>query len=95
MTERVISGFRGDAVFMYAPKTNFAQAQSFIDALENFHIRLICLIDPENAASQRVAQRVGMGIERRVDGITGGNFPTLIYSIRKNIPRGESIETRF
>ncbi len=34
----IISGFRGDAIFMYAPVTNFVQAQSFIEALENFYI---------------------------------------------------------
>ena len=45
--------------------------------------RLICLIDPENIASQRVAERIGMTLERKVDGIDGDNFPTLIYSIDK------------
>jgi uncharacterized protein YndB with AHSA1/START domain len=34
----LISGFRGDAIFMYAPETNFVQAQSFIEALENFYM---------------------------------------------------------
>jgi hypothetical protein len=34
----IISGFRGDAIFMYVPETNFVQAQSFIEALENFYI---------------------------------------------------------
>jgi RimJ/RimL family protein N-acetyltransferase len=43
--------------------------------------RLICLIDPENIASQNVAKRIGMTLERRVDGIAGDKFPTLIYSI--------------
>jgi len=43
--------------------------------------RLICLIDPENIASQKVAERIGMTLERRVAGIAGDNFPTLIYSI--------------
>jgi RimJ/RimL family protein N-acetyltransferase len=43
--------------------------------------RLICLIDPANNASQKVAERIGMSLERRVDGIAGDNFPTLIYSI--------------
>ena len=42
--------------------------------------RLICLIDPENTASQRVAERIGMRLERKVDGIDGDNFPTLIYA---------------
>ena len=45
--------------------------------------RLICLIDPENTASQNVAKRIGMTLERRVDGIAGDNFPTLIYSITR------------
>ena len=34
----VISGFRGDAIFMYVPETNFVQPQSFLEALENFYI---------------------------------------------------------
>lgn len=45
--------------------------------------RMICLIDPENIASQRVAEKTGMSLERKVDGIDGDNFPTLIYSISK------------
>jgi len=45
--------------------------------------RLICLIGPENIASQKVAERIGMTLERRVDGIAGDNFPTLIYAIEK------------
>jgi RimJ/RimL family protein N-acetyltransferase len=47
--------------------------------------RLICLIDPENIASQCVAQKIGMSLEKRVDGIAGDNFPTLIYSISKQV----------
>jgi RimJ/RimL family protein N-acetyltransferase len=43
--------------------------------------RLICLIDPENVASQRVAQKIGMVLEKEVDGIDGDDFPTRIYSI--------------
>jgi hypothetical protein len=34
----VLSGFRGDAIFMYVPETNFVQSQSFLEALENFYI---------------------------------------------------------
>lgn len=45
--------------------------------------RLICLIDPDNIASQKVAEKTGMKLERKVDGIDGDNFPTLIYSINK------------
>jgi RimJ/RimL family protein N-acetyltransferase len=49
---------------------------------EQLHLsRLICLIDPENIASQRVAEKIGMTLERKVDGIDGDNLPTLIYSI--------------
>jgi len=47
--------------------------------------RLICLIDPDNIASQRVAERIGMSLERKVDGIDGDNFPTLIYAIEKQV----------
>ena len=51
---------------------------------ENLNIsRLICLIDPQNISSQKVAERIGMKLERRVDGIDGDNYPTLIYSINK------------
>ena len=45
--------------------------------------RLICLIDPENVPSQKVAERIGMTLERRVGGIAGDDFPTLIYSISR------------
>ncbi len=45
--------------------------------------RMICLMDPENIASQRVAEKMGMSLERKVDGIDGDNFPTLIYAINK------------
>ena len=34
----MISGFRGDAIFMYVPETNFVQSQSLLEALENFYI---------------------------------------------------------
>jgi RimJ/RimL family protein N-acetyltransferase len=46
--------------------------------------RLICLIDPENLASVKVAQRIGMSFEQKVDGIDGDGIPTLIYSISRN-----------
>jgi [ribosomal protein S5]-alanine N-acetyltransferase len=46
--------------------------------------RLICLIDPENLASIKVAQRIGMKLEQKVDGIDGDGIPTLIYSISRN-----------
>jgi [ribosomal protein S5]-alanine N-acetyltransferase len=54
-------------------------------AFENLDLsRLICLIDPENTASAKVAERIGMHFEQRVDGIDGDNFPTLIYAISRN-----------
>ena len=45
--------------------------------------RLICLIGPDNLASRKVAEKIGMRLEKEVDGIDGDNFPTLIYSISK------------
>ncbi|MEW5938506.1 MAG: DUF2652 domain-containing protein [Chloroflexota bacterium] len=34
----LISGFRGDAIFMYAPETNILQPQSLLEAMENFYL---------------------------------------------------------
>lgn len=45
--------------------------------------RLICLIMPDNLASARVAEKIGMTLERRVDGLDGDNIPALIYAIEK------------
>ena len=47
--------------------------------------RLICLIDPENKASQGVAERIGMTFERQVDEYEGDNLPFFIYSINKQV----------
>lgn len=33
----LISGFRGDAIFMYAPEMTFVQPQSFVESLENLY----------------------------------------------------------
>ncbi|MDX1378851.1 MAG: DUF2652 domain-containing protein [Anaerolineales bacterium] len=33
----VISGFRGDAIFMYVPETNICAPQTFLEALENLY----------------------------------------------------------
>jgi len=33
----MISGFRGDAIFMYIPETSFIQPQSVLEALENLY----------------------------------------------------------
>ena len=45
--------------------------------------RLICLIDPANRASRRVAEKIGMTLEKELAGIDGDGIPTLIYSINK------------
>lgn len=45
--------------------------------------RLICLIDPENIPSQRVAEKMGMKWERTVEGWEGDNIPFYIYSVKK------------
>ena len=51
---------------------------------ETLHLnRLICMMHPENTASKKVAERIGMKLESQVDGIAGDNFPTLIYTIGK------------
>ena len=44
---------------------------------------LICMIDPENVASQKVAERIGMTFEKKVDGYEGDNLPFFIYSITR------------
>lgn len=33
----VISGFRGDAIFMYVPETNFVEPQALLESLENLY----------------------------------------------------------
>lgn len=49
---------------------------------EKLHLsRLICMIDPENIASQRVAEKIGMTFEKQVDEYEGDHLPFLIYSI--------------
>jgi len=45
--------------------------------------RLICLIDPENIASQRVAEKIGMTFEKRVDEYEGDHTPFYIFSISR------------
>jgi RimJ/RimL family protein N-acetyltransferase len=51
---------------------------------EQLHLsRLICLIDPANIASQRVAEKIGMTLEKEVEEINGDGYPTLIYSTIK------------
>ena len=45
--------------------------------------RLVCLIDPANIASQRVAEKMGMKWEKTVAGYEGDNIPFYIYSIHR------------
>jgi len=49
--------------------------------------RLVCLIEPGNIASQRVAEKIGMSFERRVDEYEKDIAPFFIYSInKKSVP---------
>lgn len=51
---------------------------------EELHLsRMVCLIDPENKASQRVAEKMGMAWEKTVDGYEGDHIPFWIYSINR------------
>ncbi len=43
--------------------------------------RLISMIEPENIASQKVAQKIGMRLEKKLDGINGDGIPTWIYAL--------------
>jgi RimJ/RimL family protein N-acetyltransferase len=63
--------------------TEAAQAilQHGLDQLH--YSRLICLIDPENLASQKVAEKIGMSLEKKMDGWEGDGIPFFIYSITK------------
>ncbi len=45
--------------------------------------RLICLIEPGNVASQKVAEKIGMRLEKTVHGIEGDGIPTMIYAIER------------
>lgn len=45
--------------------------------------RLICLIDPANIASQRVAEKLGMILEKTVEGYEGDNTPVCVYAISR------------
>jgi ribosomal-protein-alanine N-acetyltransferase len=54
-------------------------------AFETLHInRLVCLIDPDNIASQRVAEKIGMRLERKMPGWEGDSIPFWIYAIEKS-----------
>jgi RimJ/RimL family protein N-acetyltransferase len=49
--------------------------------------RLICTIEPENIASQKVAEKIGMKLEKKVDGIAGDGIPTWIYAIERGVDK--------
>lgn len=54
---------------------------------ENLNLRrIICLMHPDNLASQRVAKKIGMTREGEANGIAAKNFLTLVYSISKVSP---------
>lgn len=54
-------------------------------AFEELRIpRLICLIDPENDASQKVAQKLGMNLE--FDGDIGDGERTFVYAMASPYP---------
>lgn len=46
-------------------------------------VRLVSLIDPHNRAAQRVAERIGMTLERTLDGVDGDGIPTLLYATER------------
>lgn len=51
---------------------------------EKLHLtRLICLMHPENIASRKVAERIGMKLESQVNDVAGDSFPTLLYAMEK------------
>jgi [ribosomal protein S5]-alanine N-acetyltransferase len=54
---------------------------------ENLNLRrMICLMHPDNLASQRVAEKIGMTREGEANGIAAENFPAFVYSISKASP---------
>jgi RimJ/RimL family protein N-acetyltransferase len=46
--------------------------------------RLVSLIDPENSASQRVAEKTGMRLEQKLEGIDGDGIPTWIFAAKRD-----------
>ena len=75
-----------DKKFWHQGLATEAAAGILAYAFDNLNLsRIICLIHPDNVASQRVAQKIGMTLERKVSGIAGDNFPTLLYSINKPV----------
>ena len=51
---------------------------------EKLHLsRMVCLIDPANKATQKVAEKMGMAWEKTVNGYEGDHIPFWIYSINR------------
>lgn len=45
--------------------------------------RMVCLIEPENSASRRVAEKIGMNFEKRMEGMDDIAAPFLIYAVNQ------------
>jgi RimJ/RimL family protein N-acetyltransferase len=77
-----------DKKFWHQGLATEAAAGILTYAFKNLNLsRIICLMHPDNIASQKVAERIGMTLAGKVNGIAGDDFPTLIYSINKsNVP---------
>lgn len=45
--------------------------------------RLICLPEPGNIGSQKVAEKIGMRLEKKLDGINGDNIPAWVYAMAR------------
>jgi RimJ/RimL family protein N-acetyltransferase len=56
--------------------------------------RLVSLIEIENIASQRVAEKVGMKLEQKMDGWEGDGVPFYIYAVEKKDAVKRDVETR-
>jgi [ribosomal protein S5]-alanine N-acetyltransferase len=51
--------------------------------------RLVSVIDPDNPASVRVAEKIGMRLERTLDGLIYEGRPALVYALEAPRPRTE------
>lgn len=82
--EEVEIAYLLDKAFWHHGFATEAALGIFHYGFEKLHLaRLICMIDPENIASQRVAERIGMTFEKRVEEYEGDKMLFFIYSIHK------------